>query len=312
MLINLFTDVRTPANVRAAIQASIEPVSALLEQFRTTKQRVCKSKNRDSVPHCGQTIHRLQATVSRSCKELSSFADAAVVRRRHDGDAPRGLDRWLRSNVESSPRNLLAEDSEPKYDAHTAFAPGHLLFDVEYCPQMSDDFPLCYLLIVVDQATPWVFIQIFESRTATNARRFLRNLEWACRILIKTVVTDSGNERVVRVFVPHRRVVKCKSEFHQRDADLGIEHRLVPPQHAQTNNVDERFNGRIEEVLRLHRLYSGSGLRTTLHNYVLLASQQLPDSALGTKTPLRVTKVCHKLEPELPRKQPYHLWECQK
>ena len=49
-----------------------------------------------------------------------------------------------------------------------------------------------------------------------------------------------------------------------------------------------------------------------LQRCVLLYNQQLPQSALGTKTPLQAMKDWHKLKPELFRKQPYHLPGCDK
>lgn len=72
----------------------------------------------------------------------------------------------------------------------------------------------------------------------------------------------------------------------------------------------ERFNGRIEEVLQSHHFRSGGELETTLHRYVLLYNQQLPQPALGSKTPLQARKDWHKLKPDLFRKQPYHLPGC--
>ena len=71
------------------------------------------------------------------------------------------------------------------------------------------------------------------------------------------------------------------------------------PQHPQTNGMVERFNGRIEEVLQSHHFRSGEELETTLHRYVALYNQQLPQSALGSKTPLQAMKDWHKLKPEL-------------
>ena len=101
-----------------------------------------------------------------------------------------------------------------------------------------------------------------------------------------------------------------RHEFDRLCSDLGLEHRLAPPQHPQTNGIVERFNGRIEEVLQSHHFRSGEELETTLNRYVLLYNQQLPQSALGTKTPLQVMKDWHKLKPELFRKQPCQLPGC--
>jgi len=72
----------------------------------------------------------------------------------------------------------------------------------------------------------------------------------------------------------------------------------------------ERFNGRIEEVLQSHHFRSREELETTLHRHALLPKQRLPQSALGSKTPLQAMKDWHNMKPELFRKQPYHLPGC--
>ena len=74
----------------------------------------------------------------------------------------------------------------------------------------------------------------------------------------------------------------------------------------------ERFNGRIEDVLQSHHFRSGEEPETTLHRYVWLYNQQLPQSALGSKTPLQEMKNWHKLKPELFNKHPYYRPGCDK
>ena len=69
----------------------------------------------------------------------------------------------------------------------------------------------------------------------------------------------------------------------------------------------EHFNGRVEEVLQSHHFRSGEELETTLHRYVWLYNQKLPQSALGSKTPLQAMKKWHKLKPEMFKKRPYFL-----
>ena len=49
-----------------------------------------------------------------------------------------------------------------------------------------------YLFVAIDRATRWVFIAIYPNKTAANARRFLRDLERACPIRIRTILTDNG------------------------------------------------------------------------------------------------------------------------
>jgi transposase InsO family protein len=172
---------------------------------------------------------------------------------------------------------------------------------------MADESSRRYLFVAIDRATRWVFIRVFKAKTAANARRFLRDLERACPLCIRTILTDNGKEFTDRLFGLRKRSPTGQHEFDQLCGDLGIEHRLAPPQHPQTNGMVERFNGRIEEVLQSHHFRSGEEMETTLHRYVLLYNQQLPQSALGSMTPLQAMKDWHKLKPELFRKQPYHL-----
>ena len=47
-----------------------------------------------------------------------------------------------------------------------------------------------------------------------------------------------------------------------------------------------------------------------LHRYVRHYNQQMPQSALGSKTPLQAMKDWYNLTPDLFRKQPYHLPGC--
>ena len=136
---------------------------------------------------------------------------------------------------------------------------------MKYLPQMADETSRQYLFVAIDRATRWVFVRIFKSKTAANARRFLRDLERACPIRIRTVLTDNGKEFTDRLFGLRKRVATGNHEYGQLCADLGIEHRLAPPQHPQTNGMVERFNGRIAAVLQSHRFRSGEDLETTLH-----------------------------------------------
>jgi hypothetical protein len=72
----------------------------------------------------------------------------------------------------------------------------------------------------------------------------------------------------------------------------------------------ELLNSRIEAVLQSHPFRSGEDLETTLHRYVWLCNQRLPQSAFGSKSLLQAMKDWHKLKPQLFRKQPYYLAGC--
>ncbi len=221
----------------------------------------------------------LRKTLLVSIDDLS-----AVVREFLNPDVSRsGHDRCLRRHGVGNLRDLQAKDFRPKHKAFKAFESGYLHVNVKYLPQMADETPRRYLFVAIDRATRWVFVRVFKSKTAANARRFLRDLERACPVRIRTVLTDNWKEFTDRLFGLRKRALTGQLEFDLLCADLGIEHRLAPPQHPQTNGMVERFNGPIEVVLKSHHFRTGEELATTLHRYVLLYNQQLPQSALGSQ-----------------------------
>ncbi len=202
MLIHPHKQATTTPKVRAAIQASVEPASTLAERFGTTEQTVYKWKHRDTVHDLSHTPHRLQTTLKRAQEAvvvvlgkalLVSIDDLlAVVREFLNPDVSRsGLDHCLRRHGVGNLRELQTKDPRPAHKAFKASEPGYLHVDVKYLPQMADETSRRYLFVVIDRATRWVFIRVFKYKTAANARRFLRDLEWACPIRIRTVLTDN-------------------------------------------------------------------------------------------------------------------------
>ena len=321
MLIKLHGQATTTPKIRAAIQASDEPAWLVAERHGTSEQTVWKWRKRDSVEDRSHTPHRLQTTLTPAQEAVAvalrksllvSLDDLlSVVREFLNPNASRsGLDRCLRRHGVGNLRDLKARAPQPKRSAFKAYEPGFIHIDVKYLPQMADETSRRYLFVAIDRATRWVFIRVFKAKTAANARRFLRDLERACPMRIRTILTDNGKEFTDRLFGLRKRAATGEHEFDTLCTELGIEHRLTPPKSPQTNGMVERFNGRIEEVLQSHHFRSGEELETTLHRYVWLYNQQLPQSALGSKTPLQAMKDWHKLKPALFRKRPYYLPGC--
>ena len=98
---------------------------------------------------------------------------------------------------------------------------------------MADQTSRRYLFVTINRATRWVFIRIYNSKTAANARRFLRDLERACPMQIRTILTDNGKEFTDRLFGLRKRAQSEKHEFDKLCAELDIEHRLTPPRSPQ-------------------------------------------------------------------------------
>src|SRR6056297_2343701 len=323
MLVRLHSEATTTPKIRAEIQASNEAAWVLADRHGISEQTVYKWRHRDSVEDKSHTPHRLQTTLTPAQEAVAvalrttllvSLDDLlTVVREFLNPNASRsGLDRCLRRHGVGNLRDLRAKAPMPKHSAFKAYEPGYIHIDVKYLPQMADETSRRYLFVAIDRATRWVFIRVFKAKTAANARRFLRDLERACPIRIRTILTDNGKEFTDRLFGLRKRVATGRHEFDRLCSELDIEHRLTPPRSPQTNGMVERFNGRIEEVLQSHHFRSGEELEATLHRYVWLYNQQLPQSALASRSPLQAIKDWYKIKPELFKKQPYYRPGCDK
>ncbi len=318
MVIKLHSQATTPPKIRAAIQASDDPAWVLAERHGTTEQTVWKWRQRASVEDCSHTPHRLQTTLTPAQEAVAvalrktllvSLDDLlAVVREFLNPNASRsGLDRCLRRHGVGALRALKAASPQPKHSAFKAYEPGSIPIDLKYLPPMADESRRRSLFVAIDRATRWVVVRVYNSKTAANARRFLRALERACPMRIRPILPDNGKEFTDRLFGLRQRAATGAHECDTLGAALDIDHRLTLPRSPQTNGMVERFNGRIEEVLQSHPFRSGEVLEATLLRYVWLYTQPLPQSALGSKTLLQALKGWRKLKPELVRKQPYYL-----
>ena len=235
MLIHLHKQATTTPKVRATIQASDDAGTVLAERFGVTPQTIYKWRNRDSVEDRSHTPHRLQTTLTPAQEAVAvalrrtllvSLDDLlAVVREFLNPNASRsGLDRCLRRHGigprdNGNLRDLKAKAPKPKHSAFKAYEPGYLHIDVKYLPQMADEGRRRYLFVAIDRATRWVFIRVYNSKTAANARRFLRDLERACPIRIRTVLTDNGKEFTDRLFGLRKRAATGEHEFDTLCAD---------------------------------------------------------------------------------------------
>lgn len=119
--------------------------------------------------------------------------------------------------------------------------------------------------------------------------------------------TCYGKEFTDRLFASRARAASGSREFDQLCAELGIEHRLTPPKSPQTNGMVDRFNGRIADVLKINHFDSALDLEQTIMRYVALYNTQLPQSVLGSRTPMQAMKDWHKSNPNLFVKSPRNL-----
>ena len=315
MMLSLHKNATTTPAIRAKIAASGEPASVLAERYSVTLDTIYRWRGRTSFEDRSHTAHQLATTLTPAQEAvvvelrrmlLLPLDDLlAVAREFLNPDVSRsGLDRCLRRHRVSNLNALRPKTPAEPHKAFKSYEPGFLHVDVKYLPQMADETTRRYLFVAIDRATRWVFVRIMPAKTAANARRFLRDLHRACPIRIAKILTDNGKEFTDRLFASRSRAPSGEHEFDLLCTELGIEHRLTPPKSPQTNGMVERFNGRISDVLKTNRFDSALDLEQTLMRYVHLYNTQLPQSALGSRTPMKTMKDWHQSHPQLFVKSP--------
>jgi transposase InsO family protein len=311
MTLNLHANATTTPKTRASIQSSTAGNRTLARELGVTLSTIHRWRRRADVHDASHTPHRLQTTLT-SAQELVvvelrrtlwlSLDDLLVVAHEFVNPAVSrsGLDRCLRRHGVASLTDLL-----PKVDGKAApkktfkdYAPGFLHAASKYLPQMPDEDSRRYLFVAIDRATRWVFLRIYADQSERSRTDFLRRLHKAAPMKIIKLLTDNGSQFTDR-FTSQRKTPSGTHAFDLACQTLGIEHRLIPPRHPQTNGMVERFNGRISEVLATTRFVSGEELATTINRYTMLYNHHIPQKALGHKTPLDAMREWDKKEPDL-------------
>ena len=205
-----------------------------------------------------------------------------------------GLDFCLRRHDMGSLNALKPVAPVQAHKAVKSYEPGYVHMDVKYLPQMQDESNRRYL-----------FVATKSTKSAASARTFLNALHKTCLIKISKLLIDSGKEFSDRLFASRAREPSAVHKFEQLCLALGIEHRLTQPRPLRTNGMVERFNGCIADILRTHRSNSAEDLLQTLIRYVALYNDQLPQTVLGSQTPIQAMKKWHRAHPQLFHRRPY-------
>ena len=308
MLIALHKNATTTPAMRLAIQRASGSDYELAREFNVTRDTIRKWRKRDSVQDHSHTAHRLQTTLNGAQEELVVYLRTqlrlplddllAVIHEFIEPSMSRSaLDRLLRRRGCS---RLPAPQAQPSTGkAFKAYEPGYVHVDLKYLPQMANEKSRSYVFVAIDRATRWVYICIKRSKTAAAAKSFLKALSAAAPFRIRTILTDNGKEFTDRLFGSRARDESGQHEFDALCQALEIEHRLTQPRHPQTNGMVERFNGRLEQVLRSHRFNSAEDLQATLYRYAWLYNEHLPQKGLDHRTPLQALKRWQQSHPDL-------------
>jgi transposase InsO family protein len=314
MRIRLHKNARTTPAVRREIRDSELSERVLAKKHGIARTTARKWKGRDSVEDASHRPHTLHTTLTPAQEAIVVYLRQslflplddllAVTREFLNSQVSRsGLDRCLRRHGVASLRTLRPAPEKTAVKPFKSYDPGFVHVDVKYLPALQGE-PRRYLFVAIDRATRWVYVALKPSRTALNAKSFLKAVIQAAPFRVQKCLTDHGSEFTDR-FLTRAKRPSGDHEFDRFCAETAIEHRLTPPRRPQTNGLVERFNGRIEEVLQTHHFDSTADLETTLYRYTALYNHHIPQRALGHLTPVQALKHWQTSHPHLFHKKVY-------
>lgn len=302
---------RTTPRTRAEIKQSSGTLDELAQRYNVSKATALKWKHREDVQDRSHRPHKLSTTLTPGQEAvvvelrrtlLLPLDDLLVVTREFINAAVSrsGLDRCLRRHGVSQLRDLqvVPEGEPPRAKTFKDYEPGFVHVDIKYLPQMPDETQRRYLFVAIDRATRWVFVHIYANQSEASSCDFLWRLHRAAPMKISKLLTDNGTQFTDR-FTGKGKKPSGQHAFDTRCSGLGIEHRLAPPRHPQTNGMVERFNGRIADVIGQTRFNSGAELEATLTRYVQAYNHQIPQRALDHQSPVQALQKWRSEKPEL-------------
>ncbi len=164
-----------------------------------------------------------------------------------------GLDRCLRRHGVGSLLALQAAAREAVGDADKPaksfkdYEPGFVHIDIKYLPQMPGEATRRYSSWPLTVPRAGCSCACTPTQSEASNVDFLEHVHEAAPMKIAKVLTDNGSQFTDR-FTSKAREPSGKHHFDVRCRAPGIERRLCPPHHPQTNGMVERFNGRLSEV----------------------------------------------------------------
>ena len=308
---------RTTPRTRAEIHDSKASLTELSDQYNITIATARKWKGRTDPQDRSHRPHTLHTTLTAAQEilvvelrrmVLLPLDDLLAVTREFINPAVSrsGLDRCLRRHGVSDLKSLqpVIEGEPTPLKTFKDYEPGFVHVDIKYLPQMPDETQRRYLFVAIDRATRWVYFRIYADQTEVSSTDFLRRLNRVAPMKIQKILTDNGSQFTDRFTSKDKRATG-RHVFDVSCTEMGIEHRLSPPRHPQTNGMVERFNGRISDLVKQTRFASAHELETTLKLYLTTYNHHIPQRALKHQTPIQALQKWQSEKPELFVKRVY-------
>ena len=286
-------------------------MTALAKRHNTTLATVRKWRGREDMQdrsHCPNTLNTTlspaqEVLVVELRRMLLLPLDdlLAITHEFINPDASRsGLNRCLlRHGVNKLADLVPVVEGEPApKKTFKDYEPGFVHVDIKYLPQMPDEKHRRYLFVAIDRATRWVYFRTYRDQSDVSSTDFLRRLKQVAPVVINKVLSDNGSQFTDRFTCPGKPA-SGHPAFDLACAELGIEHRLAPPRHPQTNGMVERFNGRISNLIAQTRFSCAAEMDKTLKLYLSTYNHRIPQRALHHQTPIQALKTWQIKKPEL-------------
>ena len=320
---NIHRNARTTPKIREEIHASKGrmTIDEAVKHFNVGRNTIIKWRQREDFNDKSHRPNTLRTALLPVQEEiivelrrtlLLTLDDLLVVSREFVDEtlSRSSLLRLLKRHGVNRLSQLYAEQSESsetkKPKTFKDYEPGYLHVDIKYLPNMPDDAQKRYLLVGIDRATRWVYMEIATDKTAKTAAKFIKILAAKCPVEVKTILTDNGKEFTDRFCANGERQPTGDHVFDKMCDSLQVEHRLIPPKHPQTNGMVERFNGRISQVVKSTYFACAEEMETTLTRYLTTYNHHVIQRNLGHLTPIQSMKQWQLDKPELFKKRVYN------
>jgi len=313
MKVDLHGNATTTPRIREYIQQSSKGERSLAKELNLTRSTVRRWKKKDTTADSSHVPHNLQTSLDIATESVLVELRKMLFLPLDDllrlgqeflkPDLSRSaLERCLRRNDVSNLQDLkaqeLGEDAKPAKKTFKDYEVGFIHVDIKYLPQLPEENHRQYLYVAIDRASRWVYYETRADRKKGSARAFVANMLEAAPFYVTHILTDNDGAFTDRLNQPTGEP-SGKHPVDQLCAAHGIEHRLIPPRHPQTNGMVERFNGRISEVLAAVHLRNREELESTLTRYRRLYNHHIPQKALTGQAPVDFLKSKYEENPEL-------------
>jgi len=304
----------TNIHIRREINGSNLSNSELAGQFNISQTTVSKWKNRELLQDKSSkpdkihyTLNELQKAVLTHLRMLTWWALDEIIEAFFPENPLAKRSAVYRLFVARN-INRKPQDEKEKAKKFKEYQPGYLHIDVTYLPQI--DGIKQYLFVAIDRATRTLYYEMYDAKTAENAKDFLNKCIDFFPFQITHILTDNGLEFTNRLIKSKKGELCSKDgKFDTVCQDNGIEHRLTKPSTPKTNGMVEKVNDTIKSNTVKQTEYQNKeqmnlDLQHFMVNYNLYRRHGSLRKELNVKTPLDAIEKWFKLNPKIFKQNP--------